>query len=1341
MQTRIAFIIICILLFVGAGMHAIAQIERPLPSRKAAGLEGTEFIVGFMQNELRTILYPGGADVLRLYIASEFDARVRVRVGRFEEFFINVKADSVATVNVSDLYEVRFSSVVEGKGIQLSSDVPISVYLLNSRALSTDTYAAIPTTYLGKEYVIASLPAVRYDSTSDDEANLHFMRLRPGQFMVIGSAPNTKVRIVPSCNLVDGHVKGDTIEVFLNAGDTYLVQGDTTELLGNNLTGTRVTSTQPVVVLSGHVRTSVTTSALDLRSSKDHLVEQLLPTDRWGRRFAVVPFGFPDNTDKLLIVPNELPVKVTFHGGGIPITTDIVSPNALEWSISNAAYIETDKPVQLIQLMQSPTGRTGPVPLGDPAMVVVPPLEYYTNYAVFQAPRLLLDDVGTIQRTRISVISDLSAASSLRNKDRFVADVDPNFLNRRVPGTNLCFSVLDIDTAVVYKLEADSGQFSGVMYAVANADSYANIYGMSFEPSSRRPRTPPRFEIVANCGELSGLIRDSTTVDAMLDPLEVDIRRTFNIDYELGTPSTNGAVSFRARVVNRFRDARIVLQAYDTNVTGREWDYHYNAPELRFPPEIRLVAGSATVCEVVHIVNADTASVVIKGLSLTGDVRYSFSPALVKDTILRPGDTLTVTICLAPPTTPAPSPAVLVFVTDCNLEYSVNVRPITGASLQGVDVDLGVVRLGDQACGKARIQNDGVTPVTVTALDLSSTLPEFTVDLAALQLPRVLQPGQSMDVPVCVIPRTVGVVRRLDSVRSTPALRTAVGYTVRGIRPDVRNVSVNWPNLRVGTSEDGVATLANRGEADAVLTLARAVGDVEAFDISAFNAGPVRIDSLSSAVLRLRFNPTQRGTATATLHCVVDWEPHDTVTITLTGSGTLPEIVVTDVDFGKVIVGRTATRATTVYETSGNEALTIRSVALGGGDVAAFVIDPELYRLGVKPIGHTVAEEWAFTPSRLGPHETTILITHDAAPAFKDSVSIIRFRGLGVPEGTDTTDEIVASTVFLDVPSPRWFCNVDTASVRATVQGTVPRIARGLNVSVDGVSVESIGPRFPVQIVPGEELAWFVPLAPTRQMQTSVVAQFLWADGSDTTLTRIVPAEPIPIVVGKPKDVLVRPGVETRVVGSVSLPIAVSEPLRIRVRVQINRARFALDSQSSLVWIDAGGTKAPITAAITQTADFVEFVTDSKQTLPVVLGFDIAGLALLDDPRPLQVAMFVYVEDCIEQRMTDFTWSTELCGDIIRMVRIGGGLEIGLRSSVVGSGEDVLIDVLAEESGTVDVSLEDMSGKRMSLWEKLSLNMGHSVLKFHNSVQASGLYRLVVRHGNGDVLLPLILVK
>jgi hypothetical protein len=121
--------------------------------------------------------------------------------------------------------------------------------------------------------------------------------------------------------------------------------------------------------------------------------------------------------------------------------------------------------------------------------------------------------------------------------------------------------------------------------------------------------------------------------------------------------------------------------------------------------------------------------------------------------------------------------------------------------------------------------------------------------------------------------------------------------------------------------------------------------------------------------------------------------------------------------------------------------------------------------------------------------------------------------------------------------------------------------------------------------------------------------------------------------------------------------------------------------------------------------------------------------------------MFVYVEDCIEQRMTDFTWSTELCGDIIRMVRIGGGLEIGLRSSVVGSGEDVLIDVLAEESGTVDVSLEDMSGKRMSLWEKLSLNMGHSVLKFHNSVQASGLYRLVVRHGNGDVLLPLILVK
>jgi hypothetical protein len=285
------------------------------------------------------------------------------------------------------------------------------------------------------------------------------------------------------------------------------------------------------------------------------------------------------------------------------------------------------------------------------------------------------------------------------------------------------------------------------------------------------------------------------------------------------------------------------------------------------------------------------------------------------------------------------------------------------------------------------------------------------------------------------------------------------------------------------------------------------------------------------------------------------------------------------------------------------------------------------------------------------------------------------------------------------------------------------------------------GPGFPRGIAPGEELRWSVPLPSTKQAATTVEARFIWEGNSDTTLRTVIPSYPVPIAISSPDDINVRPGDETQIIGTVSLPVAVTDPIIPRINIQIERSRMALQAEKSVVWIEHAGIRETAIAAITQQGQFIEISFADPVAMPAVLGFDIRGMALLGDPRPAQVDVRVFADDCLEYQVADFTISTELCGDALRMVRFVGGVAVALRSSLVSAGEDIILDVEAKEPTQIGAVLEDMSGRRMLLWEKLSLNKGHSVLKFHNSVQASGLYRLVLQHGNGDVLLPLILVK
>ncbi len=99
---------------------------------------------------------------------------------------------------------------------------------------------------------------------------------------------------------------GDTLTVFLNSYETVQIQDAYTA----DLTGTRVTSTKPVAVFSGNLKTIVTGDG----TVEDNLVEQIPPTRTWGTAYAVVPIPNAQGGTSIEIISRDPDTIVYFDG-------------------------------------------------------------------------------------------------------------------------------------------------------------------------------------------------------------------------------------------------------------------------------------------------------------------------------------------------------------------------------------------------------------------------------------------------------------------------------------------------------------------------------------------------------------------------------------------------------------------------------------------------------------------------------------------------------------------------------------------------------------------------------------------------------------------------------------------------------------------------------------------------------------------------------------------------------------------------------------------------------------------------------------------------------------------
>ena len=263
-------------------------------------------------------------------------------------YFTGVAMHNTTTiVPLGSSYQV-FTSNDRDKGIHVTAgDKRIVVYGLNYEQSTSDAFLALPCSRL-------TVDQYEYYGVS-------YSSFWNSQLLLVGCEDNTTITIASTT-------------VTLNQMQTYLLE------TRRDSTGTRIVSNKPVSFFSGSQCTYIPAH----KSACDHLTEQIPPTAIWGTRFLSASFSSRMSGEIYRVLTSKPSTNVTVNCSTYsqPETYSLVIAGAWqEFSTPANSFciIESNSPLLVVEFGLAHVIDN----IGDPFMMMVPPIEQYSNTYVF----------------------------------------------------------------------------------------------------------------------------------------------------------------------------------------------------------------------------------------------------------------------------------------------------------------------------------------------------------------------------------------------------------------------------------------------------------------------------------------------------------------------------------------------------------------------------------------------------------------------------------------------------------------------------------------------------------------------------------------------------------------------------------------------------------------------------------------------------------------------------------------------------------------------------------------------------------------------------------------------
>ena len=387
---------------------------------------------------------------LSLIASGPDNATINVSCGSWSTT-ATLTAGGHTTITVPYSLMMMPSGSIENNGIHVTSTADISLYASNYIYRSYDIATVLPTTALRSRYLSQNYTG---GSNEGDAVN----NMTGSEIGVVAVEDGTEIRF----ELTESdryHAAGSTHTVTLNAGQSYQLLSPP----NGNFSGTKVTSTngKPFAMFQGTRLTQVPSGSV---MASDHLYEQAIPVEYWGKDFLIVP-EIRDVTDIVRVTSADDNCEVR---QGATLLTTLSAGETFEFGLlpGVAKRLTCTKPVAVGLYFRGGAASSN---TGDPGLVMVPPLEQGVYSVVFEAH----NTVATTQHYANVVTTTADVAGMTLDGSSIASQFTPN-------GAGLSYAKLSV-TPGTHSLGNSMGKFTAWFYGLGEWEGYAYIAGMSLK--------------------------------------------------------------------------------------------------------------------------------------------------------------------------------------------------------------------------------------------------------------------------------------------------------------------------------------------------------------------------------------------------------------------------------------------------------------------------------------------------------------------------------------------------------------------------------------------------------------------------------------------------------------------------------------------------------------------------------------------------------------------------------------------------------------------------------------------------------------------------------------------
>jgi hypothetical protein len=230
-----------------------------------------------------------------IWITSKYDTRASVEDQQTGSIIrVIIKKDIITLIPYGDHLMNKVSEQVENKGIHVKSDAPVTVSVKISYKWTGETYRVMPVEMLGKEYVTMNLYQDQLSATGEE---------RSPQILIVATQDKTTIDYTPSTETMKGIKTGETGQVVLNKGETFLILGSIKKGMSQDnstdLSGTYIKADKPIAVFSGHTkgafpRYQYTFLGRNGGFMRNLLIDMVLPFELLGKKYISAPILYAD---------------------------------------------------------------------------------------------------------------------------------------------------------------------------------------------------------------------------------------------------------------------------------------------------------------------------------------------------------------------------------------------------------------------------------------------------------------------------------------------------------------------------------------------------------------------------------------------------------------------------------------------------------------------------------------------------------------------------------------------------------------------------------------------------------------------------------------------------------------------------------------------------------------------------------------------------------------------------------------------------------------------------------------------------------------------------------------